>query len=171
VHVDRSVSYAGTVKGTVEVSRISSQVSFEQDISSSRTAASTTSARPSSATQPQRLEMGGSIFPGTVRLSLSAYKAFKSHVLSALSSSSASPGQLDRAFSPSALAVPPYLSHKTSFGDLDVIAGAEGWSFARDGSADWVEGAPPVSEDGVGGRTHDWAQKLGAVRWQRRGPM
>lgn len=116
--------------------------------------------------------MGGSIFPGTVRLPLSDYEAFKTHVLSHLAAPANDPLDLcpNSAFPPAALAVPPHYADKTDFGDLDVVAGPTGWEIPLDGSASW-EAGQPVVDDGVGGRTQDWVRRLGAVRWKRSGPM
>ena len=115
--------------------------------------------------------MGGSIFPGTVRLPLAAYEAYKTHVLAALSSPDPDDRCKHSTFSPTSLSVPPHYQTKIDFGDLDVIAGPAGWDIPVDGSASWDGIGELNVNDGVGGRTQDWARRLSAVRWKRSGPM
>lgn len=126
-------------------------------------------------TAPTPSPMGGHIFPGCARLTQAQYDLLVAHVLDRLSTPA------DHAsFAPGALCVPLRATRpadregktERTYGDLDVVAGAEGWVPPRTGAA-----KGPVAEgdgerdDGLGGRATLWMKTLGAREWSRSGSM
>jgi len=76
-------------------------------------------------------------------------------------------------FQKTSLLVPKHFRGKETFGDLDVVAGVEGWEHPVTGGAQWKPGPEELAskDDGLGGRAGIWLIALGAREWKRNGPI